>query len=118
MAGKSWRDNLHWLNFSYDDEIEIRKWVNNTSPDWSSCLAELVDSEWSVRITPPTRGDDYTVSCTYKGKRAELKDQTYIASYPDFEGSVLIAYWAITILLEDRGALKTNELTTRAWLET
>jgi hypothetical protein len=92
----SWQDRMHNLDFSYADEKEAGDWYQAVRPIWSSCIEELVEDGWSIRITPPGSGDDYWITATGKSTEEKYVDQSYIVRYPSLENGVCLMYFALT----------------------
>jgi hypothetical protein len=99
----SWQDRLHTIAFSYSEEGEIAAWYATQDRTPFMCFEELVDSGWSVKVTPPGSGDDYWVSVTGKHTGSEYDGQTYTVRYPGLNEAMLLAYYVITVWgAEDR----------------
>jgi len=97
---------MHFLSFSHNDEVEINTWLKSQKPQWAPCLEEIVDNGWSLKVTPPGSRDDYTVSITCKDTASDAHDHSFILTYPDFDGAILLAYYVSTVMY-DRAELDT-----------
>lgn len=111
-----WQDRMHNIDFSYSDEVEAQGWYDAVKPLWSACVEELVEDGWSVRITPPTQGDDYWVSCTGKSVENRYLDHSYIVRYPDLETAVVLMYYVITKWGEDGRLPGATDNSKGGWL--
>lgn len=98
----SWRDRTHRVDFSLADEFEIQQWYEGGSHDARDCLWELVDSGWSVKVTPPQSNDDYWVSLGDRRSASETKGHTFTIRYPDMDLAIIIAYYVANVWIEER----------------
>lgn len=101
--GSSWKDRLHLIDFSRDEEDEIKEWYSKNTVPWQTMYEELLDSGCSVKATPPSRQDDYWVSITVKDSGSDWYEHTFTIRYPDFISAMTIAYYFFTVhLVEGR----------------
>lgn len=101
-----WRDKFHNIQFSFDDEVVIQEWYATNKPNYVTCLEELLDNGWSVKITPPSRGDAYWCSVTCKDAKSPYHEHTFSVKYPDLSAAVVLAFYVVEVMLE-RGEFST-----------
>lgn len=116
--GSEWKERLHRVDFSLEDELAAQEWATANKPAWDTCLEELVDNAWSVRVSPPTSGDDYWVSATCKDEKADYGGHTFSVVYPDYQTGTILLFWYITSQLEPGLGGDFSAGKTRAWLQT
>lgn len=115
---EGWKKKVHTLYFSMEEEFEIQAWYGTSELSWHLALEELVSDDLSVRINPPSTGDDYWASATFKSKEDTYHGHTFSVKYPDMEIAVLILYWAITVYVEEGRFQLEEETGSRDWLKT
>lgn len=103
-----WRSRVHHVSLSPSDEAEIAEWWGSQNTSWWTLCEELVDDYWAVKITGPGSRDAYWCSVSCKRDGADWDGHTFIVSYPDLAGSVVLAYFIIRTWLEE------GRITTRA----
>jgi len=111
-----WRSKVHFVEFSFEEENDIKVWRDATSPDWVTCLEQLFDDGWSVKVSPPGQGDDWFVTGQYRPTGEVYSGHSFTVKYPDLEASVMLLFYVITAMLADGkmdGLLHTKN---RAWL--
>lgn len=111
-----WRDKIHFVEFSYEEEIEIQGWYSDKSPVWTDCLAEMLDSQWAVKISPPKDGDDWFVTGQFRGSGEAWDGHSFTVRYPDCETATVILYYYIKVILIRSGFDKPQWGKGRAWL--
>ena len=100
-SNTDWKDRYHVINLSPRDEKDCIDWVIATKPNWTSCVEQMVEDGWSVKITPPNNNSNYVVSFTGKCVDTEYDDNTYSVYYPDLEGCVLVAFYVAEVWREN-----------------
>lgn len=100
----NWQDKVHTVYFSAMEEDTVRLWVGENKPNWVTCLEELVDDGWSVKVTPPGKGDDYWCTITCKDSKSPFNGHSFSTRYPDLALSVILAYYVANVMIE-RGEL-------------
>lgn len=115
-VGQGWRDKLHLIEFSFEDELDVKEWVTSMKPEASLLLEELVDSGWSVRISPPKSGDDYWCTATAKSIGEGLDGHSFSVKYPDFETAIILCGYAIQCMVIPGKFTVDAPRSSRAWL--
>jgi hypothetical protein len=113
----SWKDRLHVVDFSYEDELIIADWYESSKPEPYTCLEELLDGDWSIRVTPPSNGNDFWCSATYKGEGRAYSGHTYTVKYPDCGTVIILVYYVVYTMLEDGRLNASMSVRSKAWLE-
>jgi hypothetical protein len=111
-----WRDKIHFVEFSLEEEIDIKEWYDSNSPVWVSCLEQLFDDEWAVKVSPPKGGDDWYVSGQFRGQGKNYDGHTFTVRYPDMEQAVILLFYVLTAMLEDGKMDQVLDSKARAWL--
>lgn len=99
-----WRDKMHYINLSYNDELEVKEWLIAQKAEPSSMLDELLDDLWSVKLTNRQDGRGVTTSVTCRDPESELLDHTYIMTYPSYKVGLMVSYWLVRVRLSDERA--------------
>lgn len=115
-GGESWKDNLHTVDFSLEEEMDIQAWESKTKPSPWFLLQELVDDGWSIRITPPKNGDDYWCTGTAKSVEKSLDGHSFSVRYPDMETTIILLGYVIKVQLEDGQLDQIITPKSRDWL--
>lgn len=113
----TWKDRIHTVFFSYQEEDEIKEWFTRSNVTWHVCLSELIDDGYSVKVSPPASGDDYWVSVTLKKDMGTWTGHTFSIRYPDFEQSVIIMYWFCKCYLVEGRYQMNGDTTSRSFLD-
>ena len=116
VTNSDWRDKIHFVEFSYDEEVEIQEWYSDKSPNWTDCLAEMLDSQWAVKISPPKGGDDWFITGQFRGSGEDWDGHSFTVRYPDCETAAVILYYYVTIILIRSGFDEAQRGKGRAWL--
>lgn len=116
-AGDLWKEKVHYVEFSVEDEVSCQDWAKSQRPGWADCLDEMLDSEWAVKITPPKDEGDWFVTGQKKSSSDELDGHSFTVKYPDKAGAVVLLYWVITSMLKDGRLDQVIKSKSRAWLE-
>ena len=111
-----WRDKVHFVEFSYEEETEIQEWYSDKSPNWADCLAEMLDSQWAVKISPPKGGDDWFVTGQFRGSGEAWDGHSFTIRYPDCETATVILYYYVKVILIRSGFDEALRSASRAWL--
>lgn len=111
-----WRTKIHFVEFSYEEEVEIQEWYSDKSPNWTDCLAEMLDSQWAVKISPPKGGDDWFVTGQFRGSGEPWDNHSFTIRYPDCETATVILYYYVTVILIRSGLAESQWGKGRAWL--
>ena len=114
---KSWKDLVHFVEFSLDDELKIKDWYDANGPVWDTCLEQLFDEGWAVKISPPKNGDDWFVTSQFRGSGEAYDGHSFTVRYPDMETGVILIYWVITAMLKDGQMDQVLDTKPRAWLK-
>jgi len=118
QSSSDWRDRLFTVQFSAKDEREIQEWLHGKDLQWPLCFEELVDSGWSVRVSPPGTGDDYWATATGKDVPAHFDMMSYTVRYPDAGLSVILLYYVITVWGEAGRLPTSSSRGGNNWLQT
>ena len=99
-----WRDKIHSVDLSRNDEAEIVSWLLESTPQWQSKFAEILDSGYALKISPPGKGNDYWFSATCRVEKDPWYGHTFTVKYPDLEMGLLYITFVLQVWLE-RGQL-------------
>lgn len=116
LDGTDWRSKIHFVDFSVDDEIAIKEWYDANVPVWNTCLEQLFDDGWAVKISPPKNGDDWFVSGSFRGQGENYDGHTFTVRYPDMETGVILLFYVVTAMLRDGQMDQVLDSKSRAWL--
>lgn len=117
-SADSWKDRLHTVDFSYEDELAVKRWLDEKKPEPYVLLEELLDNGWSVRISPPISGDDYWCTATAKSVEKSIDGHSFSVKYPDMRTSVLLCGYVILVMLPTSELDSMIEPRSREWLKT
>ncbi len=113
----NWRDRLHTVNISRDEEVEIIAWYEKKEPDPWTCIEELIDNLWSVRVTPPGSGDDFWASASCRDSKSSLDGHTFSVHYPDAAVVVALLFYVITVMLERGDHDIMADISAKDWIK-
>lgn len=105
-----WRDRVHHISLTRNDENEAAEWWNLQTKDWGTLFEELLDSYWAIKISPPARTDDYWVSLSRRRDGDQWDGHTFIVRYPGFEGAIVLAYYVVQTFISE-GRIQTDSRT-------
>lgn len=114
----SWRDKLHTVNLSFEEEMQIAAWYAKNEPDPWTCIEELTDDLWSIRVTPPGSGDDFWASASCRDSKSEFEGHTFSVHYPDAAAAVALLYYVVTVKLKRGDHDLLEEMGTKDWMKT
>ncbi len=117
-GNSSWRDKLHTVNLSRDEEKEVAIWYADQDRDAWTCVEEMIDDFWSVRITPPGGGDDFWASASCRDSKSELDGHTFSVHYPDVDTVVILLYYVVNVMLKRGDHDIFTEISPKDWLKT
>lgn len=117
LDGSSWKDKVHRVDFSPNEEHEIAEWYHSLTIEWYTIVEQLVDSGWAVKITPPSSNDNYWVTASCKVRKHHYDGHSFSVVYPDFATAIILIYYVITIMVETQGREFGSAGGSRAWLK-
>lgn len=117
VDGTSWKDRIHRVDFSVNEEFEITEWYHGLTVEWYEIIEELVDSGWAVKVTPPSGNDNYWVTASCKVKKHSYDGHSFTVAYPDFATAIILIYYVVTIMLDQQGREFGSVGGSRAWLK-
>lgn len=99
-----WTDRFHRIDLDTRLRNELADWSSGAPKPIEIGLWELLDSGFSVKVTPPGAQPDYYCTATDRRPGSDTLDHTFSVSYATGEGALLVMYWVCTaILMTDRG---------------
>lgn len=118
FGSEKWQDKLHLVEFSFEDEEQIHRWYEREKPDTWPIFSEMLDSGWSVRVSPPKQGDDYWCTATAKSVEKSLDGHSFSIRYPDMETAVILCGYVVLVMIPDNQLDQLVQPKSRAWLKT
>lgn len=116
-ANGDWRDKVHFVDFSIEDEASIKEWYDANSPVWFTCLEQLFDDQWAIKVSPPKGGDDWFITGQFRGSGEAYDGHSFTVRYPDMETGVVLLFYVITAMLEEGQFDQVLDNKSRAWLK-
>jgi len=99
-----WRDRMHYVNLSYNEELEIREWLSGREGNQLDYLDEMIEDGWGVKMTPRKDGRGITTSVTCNDSDHALDGHTYMLTYGSVRVGIMVAYWLVREFLADEKA--------------
>jgi hypothetical protein len=110
-ATQDWKDKIHYVNLSYQQELEIKEWLSQRKGQPIDYLDEIIDDRWAIKFTNRKDGRGITTSVTCNDDDHELAGHTWTMTYGSFKVGILIAYWLVREYLDENAG--QAEVTTK-----
>lgn len=114
----SWKDRFISVGISYNDEAEIRNWLQgDPHVPTAQFIEDVVENGGSIKITHSSKDGSVFITLAVDSRHPDYGGYMFGLRYVNLAGALVLAQWFYYVVLSSDRGLKYLPSNTQDWLD-